>query len=116
MNKIKEKEKLNSASKEMKVAEDRHKVKKIFDSHIGFKREKDKFSETSQLYIQFHGNLRPRREVICYSGSPGVGKTTFVKTLSEAMGRPLEIVSCAGLASPADYSILGDENKPSLVA
>jgi len=116
MNKIEEKEKLNNALKEMKIAEDRHKVKEIFKSHIGFEKEKQKFLESSQLYIQFRGNLRPRREVICYSGPPGVGKTTFVQTLKNAMGRQLELVPCAGLADPTKYSILGDKNKPSLVA
>jgi ATP-dependent Lon protease len=116
MNKVEEKEKLNKALKEIKIAEDRHKVKEIFKSHIGFGKEKQKFLESSQLYIQFRGNLRPRREVICYSGPPGVGKTTFVKTLKNAMGRPLELVPCAGLANPAEYSILGDKDKPSLVA
>jgi len=32
------------------------------------------------------------------------------------MGRELELVPCAGLADPTKYSILGDKNKPSLVA
>src|SRR4051794_23150920 len=116
MNKIEEKEKLNNALKEMKIAEDRQRVEKTFISHTGFEKEKKRFSESSQLYIQFHGNLRPKREVICYSGPPGTGKTTFVKTLSYAMGRPLELVPCAGLANPTEYSILGDKNRPSLVA
>jgi len=116
MNKIEEKEKLNNALKEMKISHDRQKVKEIFKSHTGFEKEKKEFLEASQLYIQFRGNLRPEREVICYSGPPGVGKTTFVQTLSDAMGRDLEPVPCAGLTDPSEYSILGNEHKPSLVA
>ena len=49
MNKIEEKEKLNNALKEMKIAEDRHKVKEIFKSHIGFEKEKQKFLEESKM-------------------------------------------------------------------
>ena len=116
MNKVEEKEKLNNALKKMQVAQERQKVKEIFASHIGFENEKKEFFQASQLYVQFGGNLRPERKVICYSGPPGVGKTTFVQTLSSAMGRPLEPVHCAGLANPSEYSILGDKNKPSLVA
>jgi ATP-dependent Lon protease len=117
MNKIEKKEKLNNALKEMKISSDRQRVKEIFDSHIGFNKEKKDFQEASQLYIQFNGKLRPEREVICYSGPPGVGKTTFVQMLAKAMDRPPELVPCAGLLDkPIEYSILGSENEPSLVA
>jgi putative protein kinase ArgK-like GTPase of G3E family len=69
------------------------------------------------LYLSTRGEFCPNKEVICYAGAPGMGKTTFVQTLNRAMGRgKLQIISCAGLKEFKDYSILGDENKPSLVA
>ncbi|CAG8575247.1 2484_t:CDS:2 [Paraglomus occultum] len=33
------------------------------------------------------GRFWPKREVICYSSAPGMGKTTFVQNLANAMGR-----------------------------
>ncbi|CAJ0847573.1 2816_t:CDS:2 [Entrophospora sp. SA101] len=106
MNKITEKEKLNNALKEMKIFSDVQEAQKRINNHIGFKKEKEKFLENVRYYILFQGKLRPKREITCYSGPPGVGKTTFVQTLKNATGRPLEIVPCAGLADPAEYSIL----------
>lgn len=91
-------------------------IEKKFASHIGFKREKDKFTDYVYLYSETGGNFRPTREVICYAGAPGTGKTSFVNTLSEATGRPLEIISCAGLKEFKNYSILGNKDKPSLAS
>ena len=45
-----------------------------------------------------------------------MGKTTFVKNLANAMGRDCETISLAGFKESGEYSILGDEKKPSLVA
>src|SRR3954452_14957778 len=45
-----------------------------------------------------------------------MGKTTFVKNLADAMGRDCEPVSLAGFKGSKEYSVLGDEKKPSLVA
>lgn len=93
------------------------KAEEQFKSHIGFKKEKEKFKDYVELYLSTKGEFCPNKEIICYSGAPGMGKTTFVQTLNQAMGRgELQIISCAGLKEFKDYSILGDENKPSLVA
>lgn len=116
MNKIEEKEKLNRALKEMKIRQDFKEAEKILNSHSGFEKEKAAFKESINYYIHFQGKLAPLREVFCYSGPPGTGKTTFVQTLSKAMGRELETIPCAGLTNPEEYSILGDKHKPSLVA
>ncbi|WNE41228.1 MAG: Lon protease [Mycoplasmataceae bacterium] len=91
-------------------------IKKIFSRHIGFEKEKDKFSNYVFFYSQTNGNFYPKREIICYSGAPGTGKTSFVNTLAEALGRKLEIISFSGLKEFAEKSILGDEKKPSLAA
>ncbi|CAI2198183.1 19789_t:CDS:2, partial [Funneliformis geosporum] len=101
---------------EMKIQQDFKETEKMLASHTGFEQEKEEFKESVNYYIHFQGKLAPLREVICYSGPPGTGKTTFVQTLSKAMGRELEIIPCAGLANPEEYSILGDQHKPSLVA
>ncbi|CAG8476915.1 877_t:CDS:2, partial [Racocetra fulgida] len=62
------------------------------------------------------GKYKSEKEIFCYDGKPGIGKTTFIKTLNRAMGRgELQIISCAGLKEFKDYSILGDENKPNLI-
>ncbi|CAH1756422.1 12381_t:CDS:2 [Entrophospora sp. SA101] len=66
--------------------------------HIGFEKEKKTFLN----HIQ----------VICYVGAPGMGKTTFVQTLAGAMKRPCAVVSLSGFQESAEYSILGEEDKP----
>jgi ATP-dependent Lon protease len=91
-------------------------IKRYFESHIGFENDKDNFIICTYLYSESGGRFYPVREVICYSGAPGTGKTSFINTLKEATGRKLEKISCAGLKEPKEYSILGDETKPSLVA
>ncbi|CAJ0748951.1 16724_t:CDS:2 [Entrophospora sp. SA101] len=68
--------------------------------HIGFEKEKKTFLN----HIQ----------VICYVGAPGMGKTTFVQTLAGAMKRPCAVVSLSGFQESAEYSILGEEDKPKL--
>src|SRR5437870_2094244 len=89
-------------------------IKEKFAHHVGFKKEKDKFINYVYSYSKTQGDFYPKREIICYAGAPGTGKTSFVNTLKEAMGRPLETVHCAGLKEFKNYSILGDKNKPSL--
>ncbi|MEG7978588.1 MAG: hypothetical protein NY202_01345 [Mollicutes bacterium UO1] len=100
-----------------KVNSSPEEAEKKFESHIGFTKEKKKFKDYVELYLETGGNFCPTKEIICYSGEPGTGKTTFVQTLNQAMGRgELQIIPCAGIKKFNDYSILGDENKPSLVA
>lgn len=121
-----DKKNVEEALKTLIIKEKRHIVKKgdltpkniksNFDSHVGFEREKNKFTDYAYLYLETGGNFWPQREVICYSGAPGTGKTSFVRTLSKVTGRPIEIISCAGLKNFKNYSILGNKDKPSLVA
>src|SRR4051794_12425010 len=91
-------------------------IEEKFSRHVGFKKEKEKFTNYVYFYSKTKGDFYPKREIICYAGAPGTGKTSFVNTLSEAMGRKIETISFAGLKEFKDHSILGDENKPSLVA
>jgi ATP-dependent Lon protease len=101
----------------LKINSSAEDAKEKLEKQIGFKREKENFSRYVYLYSAAKEKFKPRREVICYAGAPGTGKTTFVKTLSNAMGRGEPwLISCAGLKEFKDFSVLGDENKPSLVA
>nr|CAG8459906.1 1255_t:CDS:10 [Entrophospora candida] len=88
-------------------------AKQILEKYIGFQREKDKFENYVYLYAAVKDDkFHPKKEIICYSGAPGTGKTTFVKTLKDAMGVEIELISCTGLKDSSEFSILGDENKP----
>jgi ATP-dependent Lon protease len=116
MDYIEEKEKLKNALDNLKITKSQKSAGKILADHIGFEKEKERFQREIRFYIIFRGNFRPLSKVVCYAGPPGIGKTTFVQTLSEAMGRDLKLIACAGLESSPDFSILGSSNKPSLLA
>src|SRR4051812_32144032 len=107
---------VNNEPHAVKTNISREEIEKILASHIGFEREKGKFVDYAYLYDNTGATFRPVREVICYAGAPGIGKTSFINTLKEATGRKLEHISCAGLKNFSGYSILGDKTKPSLVA
>ena len=111
-----EKNKLKHALDNLKITKSQKLAEEMLAGHIGFEKEKDKFQQEVRFYIMFRGNFRPLSKVVCYAGPPGIGKTTFVQTLSEAMGRDLKLVPCAGLENSPDFSILGSQDKPSLLA
>jgi len=112
-----EKKKLTDAlSKPVKISNDIEKVEEELKKHIGFEEEKKTFLGQVKVYNLTQGRFWPNRQVICYSSAPGMGKTTFVKNLANAMGRDCEPIPLAGFKESKDYSILGDEKKPSLVA
>lgn len=118
MNKDQEKKDIEKyLANPLKVNASAEDAKETLEKQIGFKREKDKFSDYVYLYSIAKEKFKPRREIVCYAGAPGTGKTTFVKLLNKAMGRgKLQTISCAGLKEFKNFSILGDESKPSLVA
>ena len=116
MNYIEEKNKLKNALNNLKITPSQKLAEEILAKHIGFEKEKKKFQQEIRFYIMFRGNFRPLSRVVCYAGPPGTGKTTFVQTLKEAMGRDLRLVPCAGLESSLEFSILGSSYKPSLLA
>jgi ATP-dependent Lon protease len=118
MNKTEEKKKIEEClAGPLKINSSAEDAKKKLEKQIGFKREKENFSRYVYLYSVAKEKFKPVREIICYAGAPGTGKTTFVRTLSDAMGRGKpQLISCAGLKEFKNFSILGDESKPSLVA
>ena len=111
-----EKEKLITALNNLKVSNNIEKAESDLEKHIGFDKEKKTFLGHFKVYAMTQGRFWPERKVICYSSAPGMGKTTFVKNLANAMGRDRETISLAGFKESGEYSILGDEKKPSLVA
>src|SRR6185312_10755957 len=111
-----EKEKLITALNNLKVSNDIEKADANLKKHIGFDKEKKTFLGHFKVYAMTQGRFWPEREVVCYSSAPGMGKTTFVQNLANAMGRDCEPISLAGFKESGEYSILGDEKKPSLVA
>jgi ATP-dependent Lon protease len=113
---LKLKKDFENSLNELIIIQNQKHAEEIFAKQIGFSKEKKLFLNHISFYAIFKGNFRPDGDIICYSGAPGTGKTTFVKTAAEAMGRPLIIISCAGLGKDSKFSILGDHDKPSLIA
>ncbi|CAG8719432.1 14124_t:CDS:2, partial [Racocetra persica] len=80
-------------------------AKEVLDNHIGFPREKAKFASDVYLYAAVEdGKYKSEKEIFCYDGKPGTGKTTFIKMLNRAMGRgELQIISgCKNPIIPLD--------------
>ena len=115
-NYIKEKNELKNALNNLKITKSQKLAEEILNEHIGFEKEKKIFQQEIRFYIMFGGNFRPLSKIVCYAGPPGTGKTTFVQNLKIAMGRELELIPCAGLESSPEFSILGNQDKPSLLA
>ncbi|CAG8439600.1 2070_t:CDS:2 [Cetraspora pellucida] len=95
-NKDQEKKKLAEIlANPLKKNESGENAQKILDNHIGFPREKAKFASDAYLYAAVEdGKYKSEKEIFCYDGKPGTGKTTFIKTLNRAMGRgELQIIS-----------------------
>jgi ATP-dependent Lon protease len=103
-------------NKPVKINTDHEKAEKVLKKHVGFQEQKGEFLTYVKVYMMTQGLFWPKREVICYSSAPGMGKTTFVHSLAEAMGRDRQTVPLAGFKESQEFSILGDEKKPSLVA
>lgn len=98
------------------VATNFEESEKKLKKHIGFKQAKSTFLNHIALYLATKGSFWPLREIICYASAPGMGKTTFIQNLADAMERPLILVSLAGFKESSEYSISGDKDKLSLVA
>ncbi|CAG8437431.1 6949_t:CDS:2 [Ambispora leptoticha] len=103
MNKDQELKELERALNNLKITDSVEEAEKKLAKHIGFGEEKEIFLNHIKVY---------KMTVICYYSAPGMGKTTFVTTLAEAMGRSYETISLAGFQETSEYSILGDQNKP----
>ena len=86
-----------------KYAETNHNLRKareILDqNHYGLEKEKDRICEVIALQNRVE---TPKGSVICLLGPPGIGKTSLVKSIAEATGRPFVKVALGGITDEAE--------------
>ncbi len=76
------------------------KVEKILNrDHYGINKVKDRILEN--LAIQ-QLNANAKSQIICLYGPPGVGKTSIVKSVAEALGRKYQRISLGGMHDEAE--------------
>lgn len=79
---------------------DLNKAKEILDSsHFGLDDVKEKILEYLAL-LQMNNNTNS--PIICLVGPPGVGKTTFAKSVADAMNRNFTKISVGGINDESD--------------
>lgn len=76
------------------------KAREILDqNHYGLEKEKDRICEVIALQNRVE---TPRGSVMCLLGPPGIGKTSLVKSIAEATGRPFVKVALGGVNDEAE--------------
>lgn len=81
-------------SKDLKAAKE-----KLDSTHYGLTELKERIIEYLALTQMTKGINNP---IICFVGPPGVGKTTFAKSIAEAIGRKYVKISVGGVNDEAD--------------
>jgi DNA polymerase III delta prime subunit len=79
-------------------------AKEILDQQVGFEEQKKKILESLEIE-RFRGlhNIQRTSFILCLSGPPGVGKTTFALLLAKALKKEFFSVALGGLS---DASVL----------
>lgn len=72
---------------------------KLDKTHYGLTEVKDSIIEYLALNQMTRGVNNP---IICFVGPPGVGKTTFAKSIADAMGRKYTKISVGGINDEAE--------------
>jgi ATP-dependent Lon protease len=77
-------------------------VKEILDrDHFGLEKIKDRIIEFLAVRkVKTTGTIR--QPILCFSGPPGVGKTSLGKSIAEAMGRKYARLSLGGMRDEAE--------------
>lgn len=79
---------------------DLKKARKILDDeHFGMDKVKDRFIEMLAVRAL---SEKTRGQIICLVGSPGVGKTSIVRSVAKAMGRKYVRMSLGGVRDEAE--------------
>lgn len=77
-------------------------VKRILDEdHYGLEKIKDRILEYLSVR-KFKADGTARQPILCFSGPPGVGKTSLGKSIAKAMGRKFVRMSLGGVRDEAE--------------
>ena len=77
-------------------------VKKVLDEdHYGLEKVKDRILEYLSVR-KFKADGTTRQPILCFSGPPGVGKTSLGKSIAKALGRQFVRMSLGGVRDEAE--------------
>jgi ATP-dependent Lon protease len=86
-----------------KMSEDNFSIQKVMETlnedHFGLKEPKDRILEYIAI-LNLAGNLR--KQILCFAGPPGTGKTSLARSIAKALGREFVRFSLGGVRDEAE--------------